>query len=106
MTLGADKGCHAADFVAGLREWGVTPHVAQNVSGRRSRIEARTTRHRGYRQSRKKRKLGEQVFGWMRTVGGLRKTPHRGRKRVGRTFTLTAAAYNLVRISRLVPSPP
>ena len=105
VTLGADKGYDAADFVAGLREWGVTPHVAQNVSGRRSRIDARTTRHGGYKQSQKKRKLVEQVFGWMKTVGGLRKTRHRGRERVGWTFIFTAAAYNLVRISRLAPSP-
>ena len=60
--------------MSGLREWGVTPHVAQNVSGRRSRIDGRTTRHAGYRQSQKKRKLVERVFGWMKTVSGLRKT--------------------------------
>lgn len=56
MTLGADKGYDTADFVAGLREWGVTPHVAQSVTGRRSRIDGRTTRHGGYGQSQKKRK--------------------------------------------------
>jgi len=63
VTLGADKGYDAADLVAGLRDWGVTPQVAQNLSGRRSRIDGRTTRHAGYRQSQKQRKLVEQVFG-------------------------------------------
>jgi hypothetical protein len=80
-TLGADKGYDAGGFVAGLRELGVTPHVAQNTSGRRSRIDGRTTRHEGYQQSQKKRKLVEQVFGWMKTTAGIRKTRHRGREK-------------------------
>ena len=102
VTLGADKGYDARDFVAGLRELEVTPHVAQNTSGRRSRIDARTTRHEGYRQSQKKRKLVEQVFGWMKTTAGIRKTRHRGRERVEWMFTFAAAAYNLVRIRNLM----
>jgi transposase len=102
VTLGADKGYDARDFVAGLRELGVTPHVAQNTSGRRSRIDRRTTRHEGYEQSQKKRKLVEQVFGWMKTTAGIRKTRHRGREKVEWMFTFAAAAYNLVRIRNLM----
>jgi len=102
VTLGADKGYDARDFVAGLRELGVTPHVAQNTSGRRSRIDGRTTRHEGYDQSKKKRKLVEQIFGWMKTTAGIRKTRHRGREKVEWMFTFAAAAYNLVRIRNLM----
>ena len=102
VTLGADKGYDAQDFVQGLRELDVTPHVAQNANGRRSRIDGRTTRHAGYEKSQKKRKLVEQVFGWIKTTGGLRKTRHRGRDRVGWMFTFAAAAYNLVRIRNLM----
>ena len=101
-TLGADKGYDARDFVEGLRELEVTPHVAQNTSGRSSRIDGRTTRHDGYKQSQKKRKLVEQIFGWMKTTAGIRKTRHRGRKKVEWTFTFAAAAYNLVRIRNLM----
>jgi IS5 family transposase len=102
VTLGADKGYDARDFVEGLRELDVTPHVAQNANGRRSRIDGRTTRHAGYEKSQKKRKLVEQVFGWIKTTGGLRKTRHRGRDRVGWMFTFAAAAYNLIRIRNLM----
>lgn len=101
-TLGADKGYDTQDFVDGLRELGVTPHVAQNTNGRSSRIDGRTTRHAGYGQSQKKRKLVEQIFGWMKTTAVLRQTRHRGRERVAWMFTLTAAAYNLVRIRNLM----
>ena len=66
VTLGADKGYDTRDFVEGLRELDVTPHVAQNANGRRSRIDGRTTRHAGYEKSQKKRKLVEQVFGWIK----------------------------------------
>jgi transposase len=104
VTLGADKGYDTQDFVAGLREWQVTPHVAQNTSHRRSRIDGRTTRHEGYRQSQKKRKLVEQIFGWIKTTGGLRKTRHRGRDRVAWMFTFAAAAYNLIRMRNLLES--
>jgi len=105
VTLGADKGYDARDFVEGLRELEVTPHVAQNTSRRRSRIDGRTTRHDGYEKSQRKRKLVEQVFGWMKTTGGLRKTRHRGREKVEWMFTFTAAAYNLVRIRNLMEAP-
>jgi transposase len=102
VTLGADKGYDTAAFVAALRELNVTPHVAQNTSGRRSRIDERTTRHMSYALSQKKRKRVEEVFGWIKTTAGLRKTRHRGRDRVGWMFTFAAAAYNLVRVRNLL----
>ena len=101
-TLGADKGYDAAGFVAGLRALKVTPHVTQNTSGRRSAIDGRTTRHPGYAASLRVRKRIEEAFGWIKTVGGLRKTRHRGTARVGWLFTLTAAACNLVRLPKLL----
>ena len=102
VTLGADKGYDTREFVEGLRQCSVTPHVAQNINRRRSRIDTRTTRHDGYRQSQKKRKLVEQVFGWIKTTAGFRKTKHRGRDRVGWMFTFAAAAYNMIRIRNLM----
>jgi hypothetical protein len=80
----------------------VTPHVAQNDSGRRSAIDRRTTRHPGYAISQRVRKRIEEAFGWMKTTGGLRKTRHRGTARVGWMLTLTAAACNLARLPRLL----
>jgi len=102
ITLGADKGYDTKGFVAGLRAIGATPHVAQNTSGSSSAIDARTTTHPGYGISQLKRKLVEQIFGWMKTVGGMRKTRHRGVPRVDWMFTLAAAAFNLVRMRRLI----
>jgi transposase len=102
ITLGADKGYDTLDFVQGLRQHFVTPHVAQNTSGRSSRIDERTTRHDGYVLSQKKRKLVEQVFGWIKTTAGLRQTKHRGRERVGWMFTFAAAAYNMVRMRNIM----
>ena len=78
ITLGADKAYDTTDFVAEMRRPGVTPHVSQNDKGRRSAIDGRTTRHRGYAVSLRMRKRIEEVFGWIKTVGGLRKTRHRG----------------------------
>jgi transposase len=101
-TVGGDKNYDTADFVAGCRKRGCTPHVSQNNANRRSAIDARTTRHPGYRISTIKRKRIEEPFGWMKTVGGLRKTRHRGRGLVEWFFVLTAAAYNLVRIPKLL----
>jgi transposase len=101
-TLAADKAYDVAGFVAGLRALNVTPHVAQNTSGRRSAIDARTTRHPGYATSLRVRKRIEEAFGWIKTVGGLRKTRHRGTARVGWQFTLTATACNLVRLPKLL----
>ncbi len=92
ITLGADKAYDTADFVAEMRRLRVTPHVAQNDTNRRSAIDGRTTRHPGYAVSLRKRKKIEEVFGWMKTAAGLRKTRHRGTARVGWMFTLTAAA--------------
>ena len=101
-TLGADKAYDAAGFVAALRALNVTPQVAQNTFGRRSAIDARTTRHPGYAASQRVRKRIEEAFGWIKTVGGLRKTRHRGTARVGWMFTLTATACNLVRLPKLL----
>jgi hypothetical protein len=89
------------DFVAEARNVGATPHVAQNNKGRRSAIDGRTTRHAGYEVSQRKRKRIEEIFGWMKTVGGMRKLRHRGLELVGWMFTLGAAAFNLVRIRNL-----
>ena len=102
ITLGADKAYDVARFVANLRGWNVTPHVTQNTTNRRSAIDGRTTRHPGYAVSGRMRKRIEEVFGWAKTVAGFRKTHHRGLSRVGWVFTLTATAYNLVRLPKLV----
>jgi transposase len=102
ITLGADKAYDTRDFVAGMRRMRVTPHVAQNTSGRASRIDGRTTRHPGYAISQRARQRIEEIFAWIKTVGGLRKTRHRGTARVGWVFTLTVAAYNVVRIPKLI----
>jgi transposase len=102
ITLGADKGYDAEDFVNELRSMGVTPHVAQNQSGRRSAIDGRTTRHPGYATSLRIRKRIEESFGWMKTVGGQRKSRFKGLDRVGWAFTFAAAAYNLVRLPKLL----
>ena len=102
VTLGADRGYDTEDFVENCRELDVTPHVAQNTTNRASRIDGRTTRHAGYGVSQRCRKRVEEVFGWMKTVGLMRKTRHRGKRKVGWTFTFTAAAYNLVRMRNLL----
>jgi IS5 family transposase len=99
-TLGADRGYDSRDFVAHCRERRVTPHVAQNLS-RRSAVDGRTTRHPGYAVSQRLRKRVEEVFGWAKTVGGLRKLRYIGRARNELCATLTAAAYNLVRMAKL-----
>jgi transposase len=103
-TIGADKGYDTADFVAGCRQRGCVPHVAQNDTNRRSAIDKRTTRHPGYALSSRKRKQIEEPFGWIKSVGGLRKTRHRGSALVEWFFVLTATAYNLVRIPKLLAS--
>jgi len=100
-TVGADKGYDTRDFVAQTRSLGVTPHVAQNTSGRRSAIDDRTTRHPGYDISQRIRKRVEEVFGWMKTIGLMRKTRHKGADRVGWMFVFAAAAYNLIRMRNL-----
>jgi len=105
VTLGADKGYDAGDFVMELRDKAVTPHVAQNTNGRRSAIDGRTTRHPGYVVSQRIRKRVEEAFGWAKTVAGLRKMRHRGLPKVGWQFTLAMAAYNLVRLPKLFAQP-
>jgi transposase len=102
VTLGADKAYDAAEHVAHLRAIGVTPHVAQNLSGRRSAIDGRTTRHPGYAISQRIRKRIEEPFGWIKAVAGLRKTRHRGLGRVGWIVTLTVTAANLIRLPKLL----
>ena len=102
-TVGGDKNYDTADFVAACRALGCVPHVAQNTTNRRSAIDGRTTRHPGYAISQQKRKRIEEPFGWIKTVGSLRKTRHRGRRLVEWLFVLTAAAYNLIRIPKLAP---
>jgi transposase len=106
-TLGADKGYDTGDFVMELRELGITPHVAQNAyetdrAKRRSTIDGRTTRHAGYTLSQTKRKRIEEVFGWLKTIGGCRQTRFRGLARVAMAFTLALAAYNLIRMPKLL----
>jgi len=110
-SLGADKGYDTRAFVAELREQGVTPHVARNVietpkKRRRSAIDGRTTRHPGYAASQKARKRVEEVFGWMKTAAGLRQTRHRRLDRVAGQLAMAAAAYNLVRLPRLLGASP
>lgn len=100
-TLGADKGYDSADFVDDMRELKVTPHVAQNTSGRSSAIDERTARHPGYDISQRKRKRVEEIFGWLKTVGGGRKLRYIGKKRNAMWLTLTAAAFNLVRMANI-----
>src|SRR5271169_1756803 len=102
VTLGGDKNYDTRQLVASLRGIKATPHVAQNEHARRSSaIDERTTRHAGYAVSQRKRKRVEDIFGWIKTIAGLRKTKHRGRKRVGWMFTFAAAAFNLVRLRNL-----
>jgi hypothetical protein len=102
ITLGADKAYDTKDFVKDLRSMKVTPHVAQNINGRRSAIDGRTTRHSGYGISLRIRKRIEEAFGWIKTVAGQDKTKFRGRDRVGWAFTFAAAAYDLVRLPKLL----
>ncbi len=107
LTVAADKAYDTRDFVKNLRAMHVTPHVAQFTASphRGSAIDGRTTRHPGYTISQQKRKLVEQSFGWMKTVGGLRQLRHRGGPLVTWIFTFTAAAYNIVRMRRLLAVP-
>lgn len=100
-TLGADRGYDTRDFVDNCRNIGVTPHVAQNDSRRRSAIDQRTTRHVGYAISQRIRMRIEQVFGWGKTIGGLRRSRYRGEKRTQFATYLVGTAYNLLRIANL-----
>ena len=102
ITLGGDKGYDAREFIDDLRALNVTPHVAQNIANRASAIDGRTTRHPGYAISQKKRKLVEEPFGWAKTIGGLARPMLRGIQRLGFKFTLTMAAYDLIRLPKLI----
>ncbi len=98
--MGADRGYDTKDFVAERWELNVTPYIARKW--RWSAIDGRTTRHNAYRSSQKVRKRVESIFGWMKTVGGFRRSRYRGVKRTGLCGELVATAYNLVRILRLI----
>ena len=102
VSLGADKGYDAADFVNELRATNVRPHVAQNTSRRRSAVDGRTTRHAGYAISQRIRKRIGEAFGWMKTIAGQRRTKLRRIDRVGWSFAFAAAAYNLARLPKLL----
>ncbi len=101
QTLGADKGYDTRGCVGAMRARGVAPHVAQHTSGRSSAIDGRTTRHRGYALSQRLRKRVEEICGWMKTVGGFRRTRYRGLDRTGLAGYPVGTAYNLVRMARL-----
>jgi transposase len=102
LTLGADKAYDAREFVDDLRELNVTPHIAQNLKGRRSAIDGRTTRHPGYVISQQKRKRTEEPFGWGKLIGGLARPMLRGARKLGFKFTFTMTSYNLIRIPKLL----
>ena len=104
LTLGADKAFDVREFVDDLRDLNVTPHIAQNTSNRTSAIDARTTRHPGYAISQQKRKRTEEPFGWGKTIGGLARPMLRGVARMRFKFILTMAAYDLVRLPKLLGS--
>jgi len=104
ITLGADKAYDTRDFVQAMRDNDVTPHVTQNTTNRKSAIDGRTTRHPGYGMSQAKRPMVERVPAWLKNVGLLRKTKHRGRERVDWIFVLALASFNLVRMRTLEAS--
>jgi transposase len=104
ITVGGDKGFDSAGFVGAARELKATPHVAQNTANRRSAIDGRTTRHPGYVLSQRARKRIEEAFGWIKEVALLRRARHRGKARIGWQFTLAVAAYDLIRLPKLLGS--
>ena len=103
LTLGADKAFDTADFVEDLRDLNVTPHVAQNITKHRgSRIDGRTVRQAGYAISQRLRKRIEEIFGWLKAIGGGRKLRYRGVRRNQLWADMATAAFNLVRIGNLM----
>lgn len=103
-TLGGDKGYDTRDFVAMLRRRKITPHVAANIKRKGgSAIDGRTTRHAGYTLSQRIRKRVEEIFGWMKTMGGFRRTRFKGRDRTQLAAWFVASAYNLLRMAKLIP---
>jgi transposase len=103
VTVGTDKAYDTHGFVEQMRDMNITPHVTQNTKGRSSAIDGRTTRHDGYPVSLHCRARIEEIFGWLKTVGGQRKTRYRGQRRVAWIFEFSLAAYNLVRMRKLAP---
>jgi len=103
QTVGGDKAFDNQGFVTGCHVQGVTPHVAQNTSGRRSRIDARTTRHATYTVSQRCRKRIEELWGWGKTYGGIRKSRYRGVARTAWWAYIMGSAYNLLRMAKLMP---
>lgn len=103
-TVSADKGYDTREFVADVRDLGIVPHVAPNTSRRRSSIDGRTTRRPGYALSQRARKKVEEIFGWLKTIAGLRKTRFKGVARTGLYAYIAAAACNLVRMVGLLPA--
>jgi hypothetical protein len=106
ITVGADRAYDTRDLVAGLRRLNATTHEVQNVSGRSSRIDRRTVRHPGYLASQRARKRIEEAFAWIKTIAGQAQTSLRGTARAGWAFTLAAAAYNLIRLPKLLGALP
>lgn len=101
ITLGADKGYDAAEFIAALTDMQVLPHVAQNTSNRQSAVPDSVAKSEGYAISQQKRKLIEQGFGWAKLVGPIRQVMVRGVEKVDQLFVLTMTAYNLTRMRTL-----
>jgi transposase len=104
-TLAGDKGYDTKDFVAELRDRGITPHLAPNTTRQRSTIDGRTTRHPGHATSQRIRKRIEEPFGWIKTIAGGRKLRYIGRQRNRAWFLMTAAVYNIIRITALDAAP-
>ena len=100
-TVAADKAYDTRDFVASCRTLGITAHVAQNTTNRRSAIDRRTTRHPGHRISQRIRKRIEEPFGWVKTIASGRKLRYKGRQRNRAWFLIAGAVYNLLRITAL-----
>jgi hypothetical protein len=101
ITVGADRGYDTRDFVEGLRQRRATPHFARHTGSRRSALHGGTSRHPGYIVRQRCRKRVEEILGWLKTAGGLRKTLYRGRARVGWMFVFALAAYNVTQLARL-----
>ncbi len=102
LTLGADRGCDTKNFIAACRDLGVTPHVAQNTSSRRSAIDGRTTRHAGCAIRQRVRRRIESIFGWMKSTASFRRTRYRGTERTRIAAHFVGAAHNLLRMARLI----
>ena len=100
-TLGADTGYHVKEFVSHLREHQVRPHIVRIANRTTSGLDGRTTRTEGYQISKRKRKRVEEIFGWLKTVGGMRKTRFIGQAKTQMAAFISGAAYNLLRIAKL-----